>query len=154
MVFGVPISVALAGYLWAIGSAGIPLKATLVGIPAMALVLVILLPVIGVVAVGISYIVSALVESVFFIRGARKTTSFKVGLRLAVPVTVATLSAGCGWLVEQWVGQNLAGAVSSSAVALVLFVGGLAAIHRADLTDAGTLIARGLRGAVATPATT
>jgi O-antigen/teichoic acid export membrane protein len=154
MVFGVPISVALAGYLWAIGTAGIPLRATLVGIPAMALILFTLLPVIGVVAVGISYVVSALVESVFFIHGARKTTSFKVGLRLAVPVVVATFSASCGWLVERWVGQNLAGAVSSSAVAAVLFVGGLAAIHRADLTDAGTLIARGLRGAVATPATT
>ena len=52
MTFGVPISVALAGYLWAIGSASVPLRATLFGIPAMALVLLPLLPVIGVVAVG------------------------------------------------------------------------------------------------------
>ena len=44
MTFGVPISVALAGYLWAIGAASVPLRATLVGIPAMLLVLLPLLP--------------------------------------------------------------------------------------------------------------
>ena len=44
MSFGVPISVALAGYLWAIGSASVPLRATLLGIPATPLLLVPLLP--------------------------------------------------------------------------------------------------------------
>jgi hypothetical protein len=94
------------------------------------------------------------VESVLFVHGARKTTSFRIGSRLLIPVTVATAAGACGWLVAHLVGQNLAGALSSSAVALAVFVGGLAALHRADLTDAGTLIARGLRGAVASPATT
>jgi hypothetical protein len=109
---------------------------------------------IGVVAVGLAYIVNALVESVFFVYAAKRTTDFKVGSRLAVPVLLATVSATCGWLVAYWVGPNLAGALSSSAVSLGIFVGGLAAVHRADLTDAWTLIGRGLRGAVATPATT
>ena len=58
MAFGVPISVALAGYLWAIGSASVPLRATLFGIPAMALILLSLLPFIGVVAAGLAYVVS------------------------------------------------------------------------------------------------
>jgi O-antigen/teichoic acid export membrane protein len=154
MSFGVPISVALAGYLWAIGSASVPLRATVLGIPAMAVVLLPLLPLIGVVAVGLAYIVNALVESVFFVYAARRTTTFRVGSRLAIPVLLATVSATCGWLVAHWVGPNLAGALSSSAVALAVFVGGLAAVHRADLADAWRLIGRGLRGAVATPATT
>jgi O-antigen/teichoic acid export membrane protein len=154
MAFGVPISVALAGYLWAIGSASIPLRATLFGLPAMAVILLALIPLIGVVAVGLAYIASALVESILFVRGARRTTTFKIGTRLGIPVSLATVSGACGWLVAHWVGPDLAGALSSSAVAIVLFVAGLAAIHRADLTDARTLIARGLRGAVATPATT
>ena len=154
MSFGVPISVALAGYLWAVGSASVPLRATLLGIPAMALVLVPLIPVIGVVAAGLAYIVSALVECVFFVRGARRTTTFRLGSRLAIPVLLTTVSATCGWLTAHWIGPNLAGALASSAVALGVFLGGLAAVHRADLLDAWTLIGRGLRGVVATPATT
>ena len=93
MVFGVPISVALAGYLWAIGAASIPLRATLVGIAAMAVILLPLLPLIGVIAVGLAYVASALVESVFFMYGARRTVSFRIGNRLAIPVLLATVSA-------------------------------------------------------------
>ena len=150
MMFGVPISVALAGYLWAIGSASVPLRATAVGIPATLLLLLPLIPFLGVAAAGIAYIASALVESVFFVYAARRTTTFRIGTRLAIPVIVGTVSAVCGWLVERWIGADLAGAVSSSAVALGLFVGGLAAVHRADLADAWTLIWRGVRGMVAT----
>lgn len=154
MVCGVPISVALAGYLWAIGSATVPLRATLACLPVMALILLPLLPLIGVIAVGFAYVASALVESAFFVYAARQTTTFKIGSRLAIPVLLATISAAGGWLVARWMGPNLAGALASSVVALGVFVGGLAAVHRADLIDARTLIARGLRGAVATPATT
>jgi O-antigen/teichoic acid export membrane protein len=154
MAFGVPISVALSGYLWAIGNASVPLRATAVGIPATLLLLLPLLPVIGIVAVGIAYIASSLVESVFFVYAARRTTTVRLGARLAIPLLLVIVSGLCGWLVERWIGPNLAGALSSSAVALGVFVGGLAAVHRADLADAWTLIARGLRGAVATAAVT
>jgi len=44
--------------------------------------------------------------------------------------------------------------VDLSAGSGVGLFGGLAAVHRADLTDAWTLIGRGLRGAFAAPATT
>jgi O-antigen/teichoic acid export membrane protein len=154
MSFGVPISVALSGYLWAIGNASVPLRATAVGIPATLLLLLALLPFLGVAAAGIAYIASSVVESLFFVCAARRTTTFRIGSRLAIPVLLATVSAACGWLVAHWVGPNLAGALSSSAVALGLLVGGLAVIHRADLADTWTLIGRGLRGAVATPAAT
>ena len=154
MSFGVPISVALSGYLWAIGAASVPLRATLVGIPAMALVLVPLIPAIGVVAVGFAYVASASIESAFFVCAARRTVSFRIRTRLGIPVLLAIVSGTCGWLVAQYVGANLAGALSSSAVALGVFLGGLAAVHRPDLADAWTLIGRGLRGAIANSADT
>ena len=152
MMFGVPISVALSGYLWAIGSASVPLRATFLGIPAVALVLIPLLPVIGVASAGFAYIASALVESLFFVYAGRRTATFRLGTRLAIPVLLGTVSALCGWLVARWIGPNVLGALASSAVAMGIFVGGLAAVHRTDLADAWTLIARGLRGAVASPA--
>ena len=150
MAFGVPISVALAGYLWAIGSASVPLRATAVGIPVIMVLLLPLLPVLGVAAAGVAYIGSAAVESCIFVFAARRTTTFTIGTRLALPVSLATVSAACGWLMARWIGPHLAGALSSSVIALVVFLSGLAAVHRADLTDACRLVARGLRGAVAT----
>jgi O-antigen/teichoic acid export membrane protein len=149
MMFGVPISVALAGYLWAIGSASVPLRATAVGIPATLLLLLALLPFIGVAAAGIAYIASSLAESVFFVYAARRTTTFSIATRLVVPVVLATVSASCGLLVERSVGVDLAGAMASSTVALGVFIGSLAAVQRADLADAWTLIGRGVRGMVA-----
>jgi O-antigen/teichoic acid export membrane protein len=150
MMFGVPISVALAGYLWAIGSASVPMRATAVGIPATLLLLLALLPFLGVAAAGIAYIASSLVESVFFVYAARRTTTFRIATRLAAPMVIAIVSASCGWLVQRSIGADLAGALASSAVALGAFVGGLATVHRADLADAWTLIRRGVRGMVAT----
>ncbi len=154
MTFGVPISVALAGYLWAIGSASVPLRATLLGIPAMLLVLLPLLPFIGVVAVGIAYIASALVESVFFVHAARRTTTSGSATRLAIPVVLA-MRVGIVRLAGRALDRTGSG---GRAVEL----GGRGrrlrrrpgAIRRADLADAWTLIARGLRGAVAAPAAT
>jgi O-antigen/teichoic acid export membrane protein len=154
MAFGVPISVALAGYLWASGAASVPLRATAVGIPATLLLLLPLLPVLGVAAAGIAYIASSLVESLFFVYAARRLTTFRIGARLSIPVLLSVVSASIGWLVERWIGPDLVGAVSSSAVALGVFVGGLALVYRADLIDAWTLIVRGLRGVVATAADT
>ena len=153
MMYGVPISVALAGYLWAIGNVSVPLRATVLGIPAAALLMLPLLPVIGVIAAGVGYIGAAFVESLFFVHAARQTASFKIGARLAIPIVLATVSATCGWFVARAVGPDLAGGLASSAVAFGVFVGGLALVHRADLVDALALVTRGLRGIFAAPAT-
>lgn len=153
MSFGVPISVSLSGYLWAIGNASTPLRATAVGMPATLLVLAALVPLIGITGVGIAYIANALVESVLFVIAARRTTSFRIGLRLAVPVIAATLAGVCGWLVQHWLGPDLAGALASSGTALASLLTGLALAHRAYLSDAWRLIGQGLRGALAPPAT-
>ena len=149
MAFGVPISAALTGYLWAIGDASIPLRATLLGLPAVALILLPLFPVIGIAAAGLAYVGNSLVESVVFVRAARQTTTFRLGARLGIPVVMSTVSASCGWLVGHWIGPDVVGALASSAVAVVVFVGGLAALHNPDLADTWNLILRGLRGAVA-----
>lgn len=153
LAFGVPISVALVGYLWAIGNASVPMRATAIGIPVMLVVLIGLLPLMGIKAVGFAYIANAAIECVLFIYAARQTASFKVGTRLAVPVLVATAAGTCGWLVGHWMGPNLAGALSSSGVALSTFIAGLALAHRGYLRDAWRLLGRGLRGAVAPPVT-
>jgi O-antigen/teichoic acid export membrane protein len=149
MMFGVPISVALSGYLWAVGLAEVPLRAALFGIPAVAVIMLPLLPVFGIVAVGLGYIGSAAVESVLFVYAARKTTSFTVLDRVAVPVVAGAAAIACGWLVARWIGPDVAGALASSVVAGAVFLGLLAAVHRSALAEAWRLIERGMRGAMA-----
>ena len=118
----------------------------------MAVVLIPLLPTLGILAVGFAYVMNAVVESILLVRAARRTTTFRIGARLAVPVSLATASGACGWLVAYWIGPNLAGALASSAVTVAVFVGSLAVVHRGALADAWTLVRRGVRGVVATSA--
>lgn len=153
MSFAVPLSVSLSGYLWAIGDASTPLRATAVGIPVTLALLAGLLPVIGLTAVSIGYVGNAAVECVLFVHAARRTTRFRIGRRLAVPVVLATVAGAAGWSVERWIGPDLVGALVSAAVALGALLAGLAAAHRVYLSEAVRLIGRGLRGAVS-PAVT
>lgn len=152
MAFGIPISVALAGYLWALGNASVPMRATAVGIPATLALVVGLLPLIGLAGVGIAYIASSLAESIFFVVAAKKTARFSVTEGLAGPLIASCGAWLCGWLVSRAMGQDAASAISGSVVALAVFVGALAVVRRSALTDAWSLIGRGVRGAVAPPA--
>lgn len=149
MMFGVPISVALSGYLWAVGLSEVPLRAALFGIPAVALIMLPLLPAFGIVAVGLGYIGSAAVESVLFIYAARRMTSFTVADRVAAPVAAGAVAIACGWLVARWVGPDVAGGIASSVAAAAVFLGLLAAIHRSALAETWRVIWRGVLGATA-----
>jgi O-antigen/teichoic acid export membrane protein len=153
MTFGVPISVALNGYLWATGNGSVPMRATAAGIPVTLAIVAALLPIIGLTAAGIAYTANAVVECVFFVVAARRTTSFKIGWRLVSPVLLAVAAGGAGWLVERSVGPNLVGAVSSAGVAAGIYILGLVLIQRADVLDIYRLVTRGLRGVLGrTPA--
>ena len=152
MTFAVPISVALTGYLWAIGNSSTPMRATAIGVPVTLIVVAALEPVIGLAGVGIAYIANMVVESVIFVIAGRTTTSFALGGRLAVPVLLAFLAGACGLLVEHLVGRNLAGAFASASCSLGVFLCGLGLVHRVYLIDAWRLLGRGLRGAAASPA--
>ncbi len=141
-----PISVALLGYLWAMGEASAVLKATLVGIPLMAAVALPLLPVIGATAVGVGWLASGTAEVTVLIRSARKHCDFRVVPGLAPPAACATVAATLGWIVvEQRHATAWAGLVGGL-FAVVLYVFLLAVVHRSELLDTARLAAHGLRG--------
>jgi O-antigen/teichoic acid export membrane protein len=141
-----PISVALLGYLWAMGEASAVLKATLVGIPLMAAVALPLLPVIGATAVGVGWLASGTAEVTVLIRSARKHCDFRVVPGLAPPAACATVAATLGWIVvEQRHATAWAGLVGGL-FAVVLYVFLLVVVHRSELLDTARLAAHGLRG--------
>src|SRR6202012_5772794 len=112
MAFGIPVSVALAGYLWAIGNASVPMRATAVGIPATLALVVALFPLIGLTGVGIAYIASSLVEAIFFVIAARQTAQFGIIQGLVGPLVAGCGAWLCGWLVGHAMGLNLVSAIS------------------------------------------
>ena len=150
LMFAGPISVALIGYLWAVGDASAVLRATLFGIPFIALVLVLLLPIIGVAAVGYAWLPSGVVESIVLIRAARKRIDVAIARPLAPPVLSAVVAGLCGWVGAFTVGSTFAGAVIGGSIALLVYLGALGAWDRRQLFETVRLARRGMRGALST----
>ena len=147
MIIG-PISVALIGYLWAVGDASAVLRATLVGIPLMAGVMIPLLMVIGVPAVGFGWLASGVGEATVLILSARKYTEFRIKARLIPPTLFAAVGAAMGWLVASEIGATVVGGLAGALFAAVVYLLALWVWHRSYLLDSVHLSIRGLRGAV------
>jgi O-antigen/teichoic acid export membrane protein len=147
MVMG-PISVALVGYLWALGEASAVLRATLVGIPLLAAVMIPLLLVIGVPAIGFGWLASGVGEATVLILCARKHVELKIVPRLVPPVVFAALGASMGWFVTSEMGTTVVGGLAGGLFAAVGYVLALWLWHRSYLLDSVRLSIRGLRGAV------
>jgi hypothetical protein len=147
MIMG-PISVALIGFLWAVGDASAVLRATLAGIPLMAAVMIPLLPVIGVPAVGFGWLASAIGEATVLILSARKHAQFSIKPRIIPPTVLAALAASMGWLVSSEVGTTLVGGLAGGLCAAVVYLAGLWVWHRSYLLDSVRLSTRGLRQAL------
>jgi polysaccharide transporter, PST family len=151
MVMG-SISVALIGYLWAIGEASAVLRATLAGLPLMAAVMIPLLLVIGVPAVGFGWLASAVGEAIVLIGAARKHTQFSIRPRLVPPTLSATVAAVLGWLVAVELGTTVLAGLAAALVALAVYVLTLWVWHRSYLLDSIRLSIRGVRQVVRSPA--
>jgi O-antigen/teichoic acid export membrane protein len=129
LMFGGPISVATGGYLWAVGDARTPLRATIWHTAGWFAVTLPLLGVIGVWAIGVGGIVTSLIDSILLARGALKHTHFHVVSPLAVPLCAAIVAAAVGWLIAvqgepTLVRAVVAGGVAASVYAALLLIAG------------------------------
>ena len=106
MVMG-PLTVALIGYLWAVGEASAVLRATVAGIVAMAVVMIPLLTVIGVPAVGFGWLAAGVGEATILIVCARKHAEFTIVPRLLPPAILAVIAASVGWFVSRQAGDTV-----------------------------------------------
>jgi hypothetical protein len=141
-----PLSVALIGYLWAVGDASAVLRATLVGFPFMAIVMIPLLMTIGVSAVGFGWLAFGVGEGTVLVRSARKHAEFRIKPGLVPPAVFATVGAAAGWLVSSEVATFLGGLVGGLLAAAVYLLA-LWVWHRRPLVDVLQLGLRGLRQA-------
>jgi O-antigen/teichoic acid export membrane protein len=152
LMIGGSISVALVGYLWAVGDAAVPARAALITIPLIAVVMLPLLPVIGATAAGISWLVTGVVEGVVMLAGARKHVDITILRGLGPPVVAAVCAGALGWTLGWWIGPELGGALAAGALAELAYLIALWIWRRSDLLDVIALSSRGIRRTHRTPA--
>jgi O-antigen/teichoic acid export membrane protein len=146
-----PISVALAGYLWAVGDSHIPLRATFVGIAVWAAVMIPLIPSLGVAAVGYGWLFSSIGETLVLISGARRRVQVSLS-GVVVPTILGFLSALVGWAASTTFTPSIATGLASAFLAATLYLLASLAFHRRDLLFAARVARRGLSTAIARPA--
>ena len=152
MVIG-PISVAVMGYLFAVGDASAVLRSTLVGFPLMFAVMLPLLPLIGAAAVGYGWIAWGIGEGAVLVLSARKRVEFRISPSLVPPTICAVAGASLGWLVATKVGTTVLGGLAGALLAVAVYLLSLWVVHRSYLLDSMRLSIRGVRQVLKTPAT-
>lgn len=151
LMIGGSISVALVGYLWAVGDAAVPARAALITIPLIALVTFPLLPAIGASAAGVSWLVSGVVEGAVVWVGARKHLDIAILGKLGPPVAAAVSAGALGWILGRWIGPRLDGALAAGALAELAYLVVLWLWRRSELLDVIGVFSRGIRGAQQSP---
>ena len=143
MVIG-PISVAVMGYLFAVGDASAVLRSTLVGFPLMFAVMIPLLLVIGAAAVGYGWLAWGIGEGTVLVLSARKhATSGSALVSCRRPSALSRSFAGLARRVEgRDHGGRRAGRSAICGWRLSLRPLGM---HRTYLLDSIHLSIRGLR---------
>jgi O-antigen/teichoic acid export membrane protein len=149
LMFSGPVSTAAAGYLYAVGDASCVLRSLVYQTIARFALVFPLLPVIGVQAHGVGWLVACVVETWVLSGGVRRYLDIRMVPPLVVPTLVATVAAASGWALSLVLGETVVSAVSAAALAFVVYVGGLALVRAEALRDAWDLGSRGWRARLA-----
>jgi O-antigen/teichoic acid export membrane protein len=149
LMIGGPVSVATAGYLWAVGDATTPLRAVACHGVAWVAVTFTLMPAIGVTALGVGWLAASLVDALVLARGARRKAEIRLLPALRAPVAVAALSAAGGWLVSSDAGATLASALLCAGLSEALYLTGLCLLCRRSLAETFAVTGRAIRASLA-----
>ena len=148
LLVGGPISVSVAGFLFARGDARTALRgAVLHTIAALAISLA-LLPVIGITALGLGAFASTCVEGVVLGTRARRGHQIEIVRPLLVPTVMAIAAGAAGWAIARLVMPHGVGAAAGGVAALCVFVSGVALLSPTALRDTVGMATRSLRAGV------
>nr|WP_272956072.1 oligosaccharide flippase family protein [Actinopolymorpha rutila] len=119
---GGSVSVATQGYLYAVGDAAVVLRACVLQTLVQFLVVLVALPWIGVVAVGLGWLASNLVEAVVLGRATAARTHVRLAGRLAAPVSAGIVAGAAGWLTTRALGSDLVAGLVGGALATAAYL--------------------------------
>lgn len=130
-----PVSVGVSGLLLARGHSGAVLKTAVLNNASWAIVSLGLLPVLGVVALGIGWLVAALVDAVVLARAARRHLGMRAVRPMLAPATAAALAGGCGLAVASLGDATIGVAILSGLAGEIAYGILLMAVARGPLTE-------------------
>lgn len=130
LAVGGAVSVATQGYLYAIGDVQAVLRATLLqAVTWLAVTLPLLAP-LGVVSVGLGWVLSAAVEALVLGRATTRRIPVRLFRPLLAPVLVGVCSSSPGWAVSARGGGTLWSGIAGGACAALLFTAGMTVANR------------------------
>jgi O-antigen/teichoic acid export membrane protein len=147
LLVGGPISVSVAGFLFAEGDARTALRGAVLHTIASITLSLTLLPVIGVTALGLGALASALVEGT--VLGVRASRGHHIAIvkPLLVPTLVALAAGAAGWIVGTQLDPHLLGAFAGGGVALAVFLAGSVTLNPRALRETVGMATASLRPA-------
>ena len=145
LLVGGPVSVATAGFLFARGDAGTALRGAVLHTAAWLLLALLLLPVLGVTAIGIGAFASSMIDGL--VLGTRAKWSYGVNIigGLVRPTLAALGAASIGWIVAEHIAPALVGAVVGAGLGLIGFAAALVVSDRAAVRDVVDIMTSELR---------
>ena len=132
LVIAGPISVATAGYLYSEKDVRTPLVATVINGAVWIGLTAILLPTLGIAAVGIAWMVASWTEAAIFSRALHRA-GVAVGRMIIVPVAAAVASALLAYATQTPLPTSLVPGITTAAVALAAYLALSYAFNRPDL---------------------
>lgn len=116
-----PVSVSSAGYLYAVGDTGTVLLAATATSVVWLLVTLPLLPSLGLVAVGVGWAVSSLIEIPILSTPVRRRTGAAFLEPILMPWMAASVAGASGWLVSRTISHGLFAAFLGASVAACVY---------------------------------
>jgi O-antigen/teichoic acid export membrane protein len=137
-----PVSVATAGYLYAVGDTSAVLRAATVTSAVWLLVTLPLLPYFGLIAVGLGGMISCFVEIPFLLRPVRRRTGAAFLKPILTPWVAASVAGVSGWLVSRAVSYGFMAAFLGAVVAMCVYLVPIALLRRGDALTIIRLVLR------------
>jgi O-antigen/teichoic acid export membrane protein len=140
-----PVSATAAGYLTALGDLRALLRSTAVSWILLALVTFPLLPRLGITAVGLGAMTSALAEAAVLVRAVRSHAEVSIARPLVAPAMAAIAAGAAAWVMADRMSATVTTVLVAFAAAELLYVGSLLVTRRRLVVDTTGMLNRMIR---------
>jgi O-antigen/teichoic acid export membrane protein len=142
------VVVATQSYFYAVGAASVPLRANALQAAVWVAVTLPLVPSLGVAAVGLGWLVSAIFEVIVLERALRRWTRVNLVRPLLGPMLLGIAASGLGWLVAVLGGANLISGIVAGLLASAIFLAGMLVLRRPLVVETYRLGLRSMRAGI------